>query len=256
MDTVKGTKINKLLQERKPGTVLLSSWLNTQGYSYDLLRRYHKSKWLTPIGRGVMVRTGEKVGYEGAVHALQYQAGMSIHLGGKTALGLLGKAHFVEQSPSSATLFGSTNEKLPRWFKKQSWGLDVQYFQTGFLPEQLGLVETDTQGFPLKVSNAARALMECLYLAPAHQELLECYQLMEGLNNLRPAMVQGLLEKCSSVKVTRLFLYMAQKAGHAWYRHLKVDKLNLGQGKRSFGQGGTYISELEMVIPNELANYA
>jgi hypothetical protein len=27
--------------------------------------------------------------------------------------------------------------------------------------------------------------MECLYLAPEKQELAECYQLMEGLNNLR-----------------------------------------------------------------------
>lgn len=43
------------------------------------------------------------------------------------------------------------------------------------------------------------------------------FELMEGLNNLRPNQVQDLLEKCESVKVKRLFLYLAEKAGHEWF---------------------------------------
>ena len=57
--------------------------------------------------------------------------------------------------------------------------------------------------------------MECLYLAPKSQLLLEVFELMEGLNN-RPASVQKLLEGCTSVKVKRLFLYLVDKAGHEW----------------------------------------
>lgn len=66
--------------------------------------------------------------------------------------------------------------------------------------------------------------MECLYLAPEKQQLLECYEMMEGLNNLRPNLVQQLLEACQSVKVKRLFLYMAEKSGHDWVKYLNLKK--------------------------------
>jgi len=95
--------------------------------------------------------------------------------------------------------------------------------------------------------------MECLYLAPKSQPLLEVFELMEGLNNLRPAAVQELLERCSSVKVKRLFLYMADKAGHEWLSHIKLSKIDLGSGKRAIVKGGVYISKYEITVPKELA---
>jgi hypothetical protein len=39
---------------------------------------------------------------------------------------------------------------------------------------------------------------------------------MEGLNTLRPDLVQELLEKCSSVKVKRLFMHLAEQFQHPW----------------------------------------
>lgn len=83
MGTIKGFKINQLLQSQPSGVVFLSSWLVEQGYSHDLLRKYKNSNWFTPIGSGAMVRTGEEVGYEGALYALQEQLGLSVHLGGE-----------------------------------------------------------------------------------------------------------------------------------------------------------------------------
>jgi hypothetical protein len=46
--------------------------------------------------------------------------------------------------------------------------------------------------------------------------MVECYQILEGLSNLRPKVVQELLEKCNSIKVKHLFLFMASKANHQW----------------------------------------
>ncbi|MBS4040961.1 MAG: AbiEi antitoxin N-terminal domain-containing protein [Flavobacteriales bacterium] len=43
-----------------------------------------------------MKSTGESVQLEGAIYALQNQLNLSVHIGGKSALGLLGKAHFLE----------------------------------------------------------------------------------------------------------------------------------------------------------------
>jgi hypothetical protein len=90
----------------------------------------------------------------------------------------------------------------------------VNYFGSFFLPPKTGLRTIEHSAFSLQISNPIRALLECLYLIPKKQEFVECYEIMEGLNNLRPKQVQELLEQCTSIKVKRLFLYMAEKAGH------------------------------------------
>ena len=94
--------------------------------------------------------------------------------------------------------------------------------------------------------------MECLYLAPEEQELMECYELMEGLTNLRPQQVQGLLEVCSSVKVKRLFLYFAEKAKHSWLEYLDLSKIDLGKGKRSIVNNGVFVPKYGITLPKEL----
>ena len=94
--------------------------------------------------------------------------------------------------------------------------------------------------------------MECLYLVPKYQDLSECYELMEGLNNLRPKEVQKLLEACTSVKVKRLFLFLADKVGHVWLKHIDFNQIDLGKGKRSIIKGGTYIPKYQITVNNEL----
>jgi hypothetical protein len=55
---------------------------------------------------GAWMRVGEKPTYEGALYALQQQSKSSVHLGGKTALSLLGKAHYLELSAQQIIMFG------------------------------------------------------------------------------------------------------------------------------------------------------
>lgn len=254
MSTLIGTKINKLLASHPQGTVMLSSWLAEQGYSYDLQQRYKKSKWLQTIGVGAMTRINETVGYEGAVHALQQQSHLSVHPGARTALATLGKAHYLELNRKKVVLFGHRNEKLPSWFKKYNWGVKMAYHQTNFLPKDLGLTEVEIKNFSIKVSGAARAIMECLYLAPNYQDLLECFELMEGLNGLVPKQVQILLENCESIKVKRLFLYLAEKANHSWVDYLDMKNIDLGKGKRSIVQQGKYVHKYGITVPKEWEN--
>lgn len=75
---------------------------------------------------------------------------------------------------------------------------------------------------------------------------------MENLNSLRPDMVQLLLEQCTSVKVKRLFMYMAEKAGHAWFQYIKTDNIDYGDGKRSIVKNGVYIPKYQITVPKEL----
>jgi hypothetical protein len=255
MSTDNSSKINKLLTSKPPGVVMLSSWLVKQGYSYDLQQRYKKSNWLESIGTGAVIRKNDKVGYAGAIYALQTQAYQTIHPGGRTALTLLGKAHYLELNLHKIVLFGNHGEKLPTWLKTYDWKVSLEYHETSFLPPDLGFTEIEQSNFSIRISGAARAIMECLYLAPGKQDLFECYELMEGLNNLPPKQVQVLLEKCRSVKVNRLFLYLAEKADHAWFRHLDINNINLGKGKRSLVSQGVLIEKYNITVPKELAKH-
>lgn len=255
MSTEKPSKINHLLATTPSGIVMQSFWLKEQGYSLDLQRRYRTSRWLEGIGSGAMIRSGDQVSYEGALYALQQQSGMSVHPAGRTALSFLGKTHYLELSSTKATVFGGKGEALPSWFKTHKWETKVDYHQTSFLPIDMGLTEVPRKSFMLKVSSAERAILECLYLAPQKQELLECYELLEGLNNLRPSTFQKLLEECQSIKVKRLFLFMAEKAGHEWFQYLDINKIDLGTGKRSIVKNGAYNAKYKITIPKELDQY-
>jgi hypothetical protein len=145
-------------------------------------------------------------------------------------------------------------EKLPTWFKKHKWDQKINYKATSFLPKELGLNEFSFTGFSIKVASPARAIMECLYLAPEKFDLMECYELMENLNDLRPTQVQDLLEACKSIKVKRLFLYMAEKHNHNWYKYLNLSTVDLGKGKRSLVKEGVYVSKYQITLPETLAN--
>ncbi len=251
----KEQKIKRLLNSQPRGVVYLSSWLTENGFSTQLLNRYRSSNWIHSIGTGAWIRAGDNPTYQGALFALQEQAGLNIHPGGKTALSLLGKAHYLELSTKQISLFGGSEEKLPAWFSKYNWGVNVRYFSSSFLPPKIGLQTLEQGTFNLLVSNPTRALMECLYLTPKKQELLECYEIMEGLNNLRPKQVQELLGECTSIKVKRLFLYLAEKARHDWFEYIDLEEIDLGKGKRSLVKGGVYISKYQITVPKELENH-
>jgi len=249
------SKINYLLQHWQTGTPAQTAWLRELGYSDQLINKYKKSNWLVPFGTGAYKRPNDEISYIGALHALQQQTKMTVHPAGATALRMLGKSHYLELSQKQVFLMGKPQEKLPAWFLKHQWDIDFNYTTTSFLPSGLGMVLQEETNFSLQVSGAARAMMECLYLAPKHQDLIACYELMEGLSNLRPKVVQELLEACTSVKVKRLFLYMAEKAGHSWFRFLKLHDINLGSGKRSIVSAGVYLQKYQITVPEKLEEY-
>ncbi|MGQ8366139.1 type IV toxin-antitoxin system AbiEi family antitoxin [Glaciecola sp. 1036] len=246
------SKINQLLSIAPKGVVLTSSWLLEKGYSLQLQDRYKKSQWFKSFGRGALIRNKDTVDYLGAIQTLQEQLNLSVHPAAKTALILQGKSHYLEFSTQKVQLFSTPSEVLPSWFKKHDWNVKLESNVTSFLPADIGMVEYQHKSFSLKISSPARAIMECLYLAPNDQPLLEVYELLEGLNNIRPATAQKLLESCSSVKVKRLFLYMADKAGHDWLTYINLDKIDLGKGKRQIVADGVYIPNYKITVPKEL----
>jgi Transcriptional regulator, AbiEi antitoxin, Type IV TA system len=56
-------------------------------------------------------------------------------------------------------------------------------------------------------------VLEMLHLAPREFDIVEAAHIFEGLVTLRPTLMQSLLDACGSIKVKRLFLYLAERAG-------------------------------------------
>jgi hypothetical protein len=246
------TKINYLLQQIPAGTVLFSPWLVSKGYPYGLQQRYRMNGWLTSIGKGAMIRTGDKLTLDGAIYSLQVYDAMTIHFGGRTALGMQGLSHYLELDAKETILVAPRGIKLPEWFNKYNWETKPVLINTSFLPADQGLTNFVDSGFSVRISNPVRALMECLLLAPDRFDLVEAFQLMESLTFVNPETVQSLLDQCQSVKVTRLFLFLARKAGHSWFNKIQTQNLNLGKGKRVIELNGAFDPRYQITVPKAL----
>lgn len=253
MSTNNEIKIKKLLDLHVPGTIILASWLDANGFSHDLQQRYRKSGWLESVGVGAFKRPNETVNWQGALYSVQKQTKLLVYIGGLTALSMLGFSHYIRTGVETVYLFSDLKTRLPAWFKKYPWKETINHIKTSFLPARIGMDEYNEIQFPLTIASPERAIFECLYLTPEKLDIMEVYQIMSGLVNLRPGMLQKLLEGCNSVKVKRLFLYMSNKANHQWVQFLDLSSVDLGRGDRCIVRNGAYDSEFRITIPKELA---
>ena len=231
----------------------MPSWLESQGISRDLQKRYLKSGWLKSIGTGAYVFLGDDVNWKGALFTLQEYLHLQVHVGALSALSLQGLGHFSRFKNEILYVFSSPKVSLPLWFLEYAWEMRVNHIKTSIFPLETGLGPLESSGLNLIVASPERAIMECLYLAPDEMDLAECYDLLGGLSNLRPKLLQQLLEKCNSIKVKRLFLHLSHKAGHRWVDYLNEAVLDLGTGDRGIVKGGTYVSKYKITVPKELA---
>ena len=121
MTSQKTAKINQVFQEWPKGTVATQTWLNQLGVSSKLANWHVGSGWLRRFGPRAFTQPGDQVGWQGGLYALQTQLGMTVHVGGRTALELQGRSHFVPLGREKQVILVSDQpEQLPAWFRKWS----------------------------------------------------------------------------------------------------------------------------------------
>lgn len=252
MNSHKISKVNLMLQNWVPGTVLTPAWLTDQGVSKDLARRYVASGWLERIGRGAYMRTGDSVDWQGAVHTLQSQLGLTVHVAGLSALQLKGLGHYLSMGEgASVLLISDGSERLPAWFSCKDWGVEIVHRCAHLfdLPGSLPLASVEHKGFRVMASPPERSAFEMLYCVDGNSAFDHARTVFGGLGALRPQEVQKLLEACRSVRVKRLFLWMAKDCAHPWLKHVDPDRVDLGSGKRVVYDGGELDRELLITVP-------
>ncbi|MEG8118992.1 AbiEi antitoxin N-terminal domain-containing protein, partial [Xanthomonas hortorum] len=75
MDAQNSGKLNRLLAELDDTRLVSSRWLRAHGYSNSLVARYVGSGWLLSPARGVYMRRGGRLQWDGVVRSLQVGEG-------------------------------------------------------------------------------------------------------------------------------------------------------------------------------------
>ena len=146
------------------------------------------------------------------------------------------------------------SSNIPQWMTSDSFDKKFKPFST----KMIDVPQTSTvqiEGVDVLVSSPEQAFMECLLLAPEQYNYMDLYYVMEQLTSLRADVVQTLLENIKNQRVKRVFLYMAEKAGHYWFDMLNIDRINLGTSKQQLVENGIYIKKYRITIPKELNEY-
>ncbi|MGY3532914.1 MULTISPECIES: type IV toxin-antitoxin system AbiEi family antitoxin domain-containing protein [Bradyrhizobium] len=270
----KDRPLNRLEKQLPEGILVDASWLKRHGYSRQLLNHYVNAGWLTQPARGVYRRPRGSPTWQQLVVSLQTYLESPLVVGGRTALELLGYAHYLSRKEQVVHLYGPKSP--PGWLNKVVPGSHFHYHNDRRLFGDL-LVESELKKlanvsaanksdinltlteFPLSqwdwklvLSTPERALLELLDELPVHETFHQVDMLMQGLTSLSPRRLKRLLLDCTSVKVKRLFFFFADRHAPSWLKALKKDDFDLGAGKRLLVKGGKFNQAYQITVPEDL----
>ena len=254
MSSQNNTKLNQLLRDIPEGAVLPSAWLNKKGIYRQLIDRYVRSGWMERLANGVYIRSGTQIDWSGGLYGLQQGLNIPVSAGAFTALNINGLGHFLPLGKGETVyLFSNGYQRLPAWFLNYDWSVDIKYCAPKLFSKEVANSNVNVKlgSLLIMASSPEKAFLESLYLVKNNEDIDFCIQLMEGLSTLMPSLLLELLENCTSIKVKRLFLWMAENAGHSWFKHLKVELINTGKGKRHFYRGGVFNKKYQITVPPE-----
>lgn len=264
-----------MLQNLVPeGLPVTKQWLAKQTPDFDrhALDNLVKSRQLTPLASGVYIRPGAHLTWQGVVAALQTIFRTDLTVGGLTALELQGFAHYLPLSRQRAVhLYGKT--ALPTWLQNALPSVQlVRHSRLNSLggaglltweydTKERSFVASDIPGqrasaWPFTMSSPERAYLEVLNEVPGTISFEHADQLLQGMTTLSPRRMEQLLRKCTSVKLRRLFYWMAERHSYVWLKKLPkpdaLDELGLGSGNRVVARGGRLDTKYHLTVPEEM----
>jgi hypothetical protein len=268
VNALRRKKLRDLIPE---GVVVSRKWLFQQEFSRHALDNLIKSAQLHSIVNGVYTRADSKPTWQGVVFYLQSILGLNLTIGGLTALEMQGMAHYLPMADKRIVhLFGT--DKMPAWVNTVVknvnfiWHSEIELL--GSIKEMRPPESIPKSSDPLRqfsrsqswkdgiedliISSPERAYLEVLLDVPRKISFEHADQLLQGLTNLSPRSLQLLLEQCENIKVRRLFFWFAERQKYSWLEKLKVEKINMGSGKRMLFKGGKLDKKYQITVPEYL----
>jgi len=242
------------------GQLASRQMLLAQGVSAHSIDNHLKSGALQKVVAGTYMRRESKLSWQGVVTSLPQMLARPVAVGGLTALELQGFAQYLGlNNRRNVHLYSPA--PCPAWLKsvfKQIddselyWHRTARLWQNGW-PESPALNRYLWQDeLAMQVSTPEQAILEVLQSIPDEVSFEHAEQLMQGLTQLSPRKLDGLLRSCNSVRVKRLFFWLAGRFNYPWCSRLDVSEYDLGSGKRVIAKGGRLDQRFGITVPQEL----
>ncbi|WP_291547927.1 type IV toxin-antitoxin system AbiEi family antitoxin [Bosea sp. (in: a-proteobacteria)] len=269
--------LNHLLASLSPGLLVDSAWLQGQGISRASIHDYVKRGWLERVAPRVYRRatqngTASTVRWDMAVMSAQRIGTTLFHVGGVTALDLLGQGHFARLGSARLIHLYGSEGAAPSWLGKLQTDATIRlHTRAMFTDAALGVAwhrldlgtgrlgvavtspdSTETWDHFLRVAGAERAAIEMMEDVPDVVGFEHADMIFENLATLRPRLLTSLLETCQSVRAKRLFLFFADRHDHGWIKHVDRSGIDLGRGKRQLVPGGRLDPVYQITVPPTL----
>ena len=249
----------RIVDDIPEGLLVNREWLARHGVTRPNVDSYLRNGRLHTVLRGLYTRREIPLKWQHVVYSL-LEMGMRTHVGGRSALELAGLAHFVNpEGMKSLELY--CGSRPPSWLAQLSIGVEFHCHSDHLFGKADGKampgfdsVTFGTWEWRIPVSSPERAFLEFLEQVPGRESFQHADLLMENAVNLSPKKLMPLLLTCHHVKVKRLFLWFAERHGHAWAKRLDAGALGLGTGKRSLVKGGSLDRKYRITVPKEMAH--
>lgn len=231
------------------------AWLKARGFNRPRVDYALRAGKLEAVAHGVYRRPGPPLKWEHVVYSLN-EMGCPVHVGGRSALELQGMAHYLPLGGTQRLdLYGTA--KAPGWVYDFSAPYTFVVHSRRFfkkLPEAaLHNRPFGSWDWPIPFSTPELALLELLAGVREETDFSMADIFFESAVNLRPELLDDLLESCAQVKAKRLFLWFSDRHGHAWRQRLETGDIELGRGKRMLVKGGAYEAVYQITVPKGMA---
>lgn len=249
------------------GMLATKKWLAEQGLSEHALDNAVKTDTLLLLATGVYSQYSRAVTWEGVVASMQRMMDKnvddqlpSVVVGGLSALSISGLSQYLSLG-STPHIHLYATKKLPSWLVRLSLPIKFEGHGTRKLwPDSLSKDrafvkehEWGEQLPPVYFSCPEKAILEVLMDLPESVSFEHADELMQGLVNLSPRKLDTLLKGCKSVKVKRLFCWLAKRQAYPWFDKLNLENYDLGSGKRVVAKGGKLDTEYLITVPQHMA---
>lgn len=243
------TKLKWLNDQLSQFELLLMPYLKQHGISRSHVQNYLNSGWLEVVVAGVYKKPSATISWSSALSALQYQQASSLHLSGLSSLAHQGLSHYLTMGDETVQLNSIKAIRLPKWLFSQHWEIEYKCSKVLDKVYENDLIELTVNNQTVRASVIELAVLEVLDKVTDESSFIFASELFQGLMSLRPRKLQSLLERSSSVKVKRLFLFLAHYYQHSWFKRLDESKLDLGSGNRQIVKGGYVDRQYKITVP-------
>lgn len=243
------TKLKWLNDQLSKFELLLIPYLNQHDISRSHVQNYVKSGWLEIVASGVYKKPSQSISWSSALSALQYQQASSLHLSGLSSLAHQGLSHYLTMGNETVQLNTIKSIRSPKWLFSQHWQIEYKCSKVLGKIEKNDLIELTVNNQTIKASVIELAVLEVLEKVTDESSFVFASELFQGLTSLRPRKIQSLLERSPSVKVKRLFLFLAHYYQHPWLKRIDESKVELGSGNRQIVKGGYVDRQYKITVP-------